>query len=214
MLKMNFWEQMGAASRDVPATCISTNGSRRTRSGTRRSTISAPAPITSSGDAGGERHRQRGARHHRLERRVRRLSSLVIEHAQMAKSYLVYFGDIYLSNARLLPDFDMVTLFHVGEFFSPNTTSEAYGGVDDLGLRDLFTAKMQGRRAFLFYRGSFGFDKAQPIIAALGEGAARARRRFQDAVGVPQSRVKSVGRLNAIRHRAARCRSACRRHRA
>src|SRR5262245_57493809 len=36
--------------------------------------------------------------------------SLAIADARVAKSYLVYFGDIYLTNLRLLPDFDVVNL--------------------------------------------------------------------------------------------------------
>ena len=92
--------------------------------------------------------------------------SLVIENARVAKSYVVYFGDIYLSNARLLPDFDVVTLFHLCEFFSPDTTSAAYGGIDDRELLDLFTARTRAGGHILFYKGSNGFDKAKPIIAA------------------------------------------------
>ena len=92
--------------------------------------------------------------------------SLVIENARVAKCYSVYFGDIYLSKARLLPDFDVVTLFHLCEFSSPDTTSEAYGGIDDRALLDLFTAKTRSGGHLLFYKGSNGFNQAQPIIAA------------------------------------------------
>jgi hypothetical protein len=92
--------------------------------------------------------------------------SLVVDNARIAKSYLAYFGDIYLTNGRLLPDFDVVTLFHLCEFFWPNTVSEEYGGLDDRGLLDLFTAKTRPGGHILFYPGSKDFDKAQPIIAA------------------------------------------------
>jgi hypothetical protein len=92
--------------------------------------------------------------------------SLVIENAPLAKSYLTYFGDIYLTNARLLPDFDVVNLFHLCEFASPNTTSAEYGGLSDRRLLDLFTAKTRRAGHILFYSGSKDFDKTQPVIAA------------------------------------------------
>lgn len=41
---------------------------------------------------------------------------LAIEHAQLSRNYQVLFGDIYLLNARLLPRFDIVSLFHLCEF--------------------------------------------------------------------------------------------------
>ena len=92
--------------------------------------------------------------------------SLVIDNAAVAKSYLAYFGDVYLTNPRLLPDFDVVNLFHLCEFFSANTTSAEYGGLDDRELLDVFTAKTRPGGHILFYKGSNGFNNAQPIIAA------------------------------------------------
>ena len=37
---------------------------------------------------------------------------LAIDNPTITKTYSAYFGDIYTSNARLLPRFDIVTLFH------------------------------------------------------------------------------------------------------
>lgn len=84
--------------------------------------------------------------------------------AQVSKNYLTYFGDIYLSNPKLLPDFDVVTLFHLCEFLFPNTTSKAYGGMDDAQLLDMFTAKTKPGGYILFYMRSIAFIKAEPII--------------------------------------------------
>ena len=84
--------------------------------------------------------------------------------AQVSKSYLAYFGDIYLSNPKLLPEFDVVTMFHICEFFFPNTASKAYGGLDDAKMLDLFTAKTKPGGHILFYTGSIGYSKAKPII--------------------------------------------------
>lgn len=83
---------------------------------------------------------------------------------QVARNYLAYFGDIYLTNPRLLPDFDVVTMFHLCEFVYPNTTSKSYGGVDDAKLLDMFTAKTRPGGYILFYTRSMAFDRARPII--------------------------------------------------
>lgn len=91
--------------------------------------------------------------------------SLVIENRAIAKSYLVYFGDVYLTNPRLLPDFDVVNLFHLCEFFSADERA-GHGGLDDRELLELFTAKTLPGGYMLFFSGSKDFDKAQPIIAA------------------------------------------------
>ena len=90
---------------------------------------------------------------------------LVTERAQVTKSYLAYFGDIYLTNPRLLPEFDAVTMFHLCEFFFPNTASAEYGGLTDRKVLDLFTDKTRPGGHILFYTRSMAFDKAKPIIA-------------------------------------------------
>src|SRR5262245_10875367 len=47
--------------------------------------------------------------------------ALVTENARIARTYVAYFGDIYLTNHRLMPDFDVVTMVHLCEFSHPNT---------------------------------------------------------------------------------------------
>jgi hypothetical protein len=47
------------------------------------------------------------------------------------------FGDIYNLNRRLLPVFDVVTLFHICEFRSD--TTDAYGTMTPLDLVKLLT---------------------------------------------------------------------------
>ena len=91
--------------------------------------------------------------------------TLVTESSGIAKNYVAYFGDIYLTNPQLLPDFDVVTLFHLCEFLFPNTASEEYGGLDDTKLLDLFTAKTRKGGYIVFFTGSIRFDRAVPIIA-------------------------------------------------
>jgi hypothetical protein len=89
---------------------------------------------------------------------------LVAANSRVAKNYVAYFGDIYLTNPKLLPDFDVVTMVHLCEFFYENTTSKEYGGVDDRGVLDIFTAKTKPGGHILFYTKSIGFDKAKPIV--------------------------------------------------
>ena len=95
---------------------------------------------------------------------------LVAENSRVSRNYLAYFGDIYLTNARLLPDFDVVTLFHLCEFFQETTASEGYGGLTDAKLLDLLTAKVRSGGHILFYKGSFAFGAAEPIIQAWEKG--------------------------------------------
>ena len=86
--------------------------------------------------------------------------------SKIAKSYIAYFGDIYLTSGALLPDFDVVTMVHICEFFFPNTASAEYGGMDDRGVLDLFTRKTKSGGHILFYTKSIGFEKAKAIVAA------------------------------------------------
>jgi hypothetical protein len=91
--------------------------------------------------------------------------ALVTKNAGVARNYVCYFGDIYLTNPKLLPEFDVVTMFHLCEFFTKNTASKAYGGLTDRKLLDLFTDKTRKGGYILFYKGSMSFDRAKPIIA-------------------------------------------------
>jgi hypothetical protein len=92
--------------------------------------------------------------------------ALVTENARVAKSYLAYFGDIYLTNPRLLPVFDVVTMFHLCEFFQENTASPEYGGLTDRGVLDALTERTRADGHILFYPGSNNYSDAVPIIAA------------------------------------------------
>lgn len=90
---------------------------------------------------------------------------LVTEKARVAKSYIAYFGDIYLTEGKLLPDFDVVTMFHLCEFTQYNTGTEEYGGLTDLPLLDVMTGKLRPDGYMLFYKGSFAFEEAEKVIA-------------------------------------------------
>ena len=92
---------------------------------------------------------------------------LVTEHNNIGKSYLAYFGDIYLTNPRLLPPLDIATMFHAGEYIGANTTSPEYGGMDDLAVTRILLDRMPPGGHVLFYTGSFAFDRAEAIVATL-----------------------------------------------
>jgi hypothetical protein len=92
--------------------------------------------------------------------------ALVAESSRVARSYLAYFGDVYLSEARLLPDFDVVTMFHLCEFSHSNTASPEYGGITDRALLDLFTGKTRSGGYILLYKNSNGQGATQEMLPA------------------------------------------------
>jgi len=88
---------------------------------------------------------------------------LVTGRPDVLRYYNAVFGDIYLLNEKLLPTFNLVTLFHICEFRGPQT--DAYGGMTDLAVTNLLTDKTRPGGHVLFYTGSFAFEKAKPVIA-------------------------------------------------
>jgi hypothetical protein len=90
---------------------------------------------------------------------------LLIENPRLGHTYKAYFGDIYQIDGRLLPDFDYVTLFHLGEFRTPE--SDAYGALTDLEMTMVLANKLKSGGEMLFYSGSFAFDQVGPIAAKL-----------------------------------------------
>jgi hypothetical protein len=93
---------------------------------------------------------------------------LAIERPEVLRFYNCLFGDIYLLNERLLPVFDVVTLFHLCEFYGE--ANAAYGAMTDLDVANLLTDRTRPGGHVLFYTGSIGFDKARPVIAEWERG--------------------------------------------
>ena len=89
---------------------------------------------------------------------------LAIENPKLSKSYKAFFGDIYMLEARLLPEFDVVSLFHLCEFWGPEMVA-AYGAMSDLEMLNLLTDKTRPGGLILFYMKSMAYDRAQPVIA-------------------------------------------------
>jgi hypothetical protein len=90
---------------------------------------------------------------------------LLIKNPRLGHSYKAYFGDIYQLDPRLLPEFDFVTLFHVGEFRTPD--NDRYGALTDLEMTLLLADKVKPGGEILFYTGSYAYDKAEAVAAEL-----------------------------------------------
>ena len=88
---------------------------------------------------------------------------LAIARPEVLRWYNVVFGDIYLLNPRLLPAFDVVTLFHLCEFRGEKT--DAYRGLTDLEVASLLTDRTRPGGHILFFTTSFAFDWDGPMSA-------------------------------------------------
>jgi len=83
------------------------------------------------------------------------------ENAVAAKSYKVMYVDIYTLTSRIIPNFDLVTLFHLCEFYHERS---ACAQLNDSSLLDLFLSKLNPQGRIFFYKGSSAFAKAKIII--------------------------------------------------
>jgi hypothetical protein len=92
-------------------------------------------------------------------------TKLAIDNPKLSRSYKAFFGDIYMLEPRLLPLFDVVTLFHLCEFWGPEMV-EAYNAMSDLEVLNLLTDHTRSGGLILFYMKSMAFDRAEPVIAA------------------------------------------------
>ena len=100
---------------------------------------------------------------------------LVSQNHHVAKSYVAYFGDIYLTDPRMLPMFDVVTLVHANEYIHDDTPSAEYGGLDDLKLARIMAGHTRAGGHLLFYRGSFAWDKTDAMVTTLAREGLLAR---------------------------------------
>ncbi len=87
---------------------------------------------------------------------------MAIAEPRLSHAYSVHFGDIYLFNGRLLPRFDVVTLFHLCEF--RDERNDAYGALTDEAVLRRAIDQTNSGGFVLFYEGSFAFAFARPII--------------------------------------------------
>lgn len=87
---------------------------------------------------------------------------LVTADPRIAISYKAMFLDIYTLDPRGLPDFDVVSLFHLCEFHDP--VRSAYAPLDDRKLLDLFLGKLRAQGRICFYLGSNGRDAMLRLV--------------------------------------------------
>jgi hypothetical protein len=92
-----------------------------------------------------------------------RYVELAIARPDVLRYYNAVFGDIYLLNGKLLPTFDVVTLFHLCEFRGEKTDS--YDGLTDLDVTNLLTDRTRPGGYILFFTTSFAFDWEGPMSA-------------------------------------------------
>jgi hypothetical protein len=88
---------------------------------------------------------------------------LAIKRPDVLRYYNAVFGDIYLLNEKLLPTFDVVTLFHLCEFRGEK--NDAYNALTDLEVANLLTDKTRPGGHILFFTTSFAFDWDGPMSA-------------------------------------------------
>jgi hypothetical protein len=91
----------------------------------------------------------------------------IIDNPSAARTYKVIFGDIYTLTPRIIPDFDLVTLFHLCEFYDEEQS--AYAQLDDSSLLALFLSKLKPGGKIFFYRESSHFARARTIIEGFVE---------------------------------------------
>ncbi|WP_343794767.1 hypothetical protein [Brevundimonas kwangchunensis] len=89
---------------------------------------------------------------------------IVTKQPEVSKRYAVQFGDIYTTNAALLPVFDIVTLFHLCEF--RDERNDAYGALTDAELLELMAGRVAASGHLLVYPGSYAWARAEPIVEA------------------------------------------------
>ena len=83
---------------------------------------------------------------------------LLIDNPRLGFSYKVYFGDIYQIDRRLMPELDMATLFHIGEFRTEH--NEAYGALTNVDMTLVLADRLRPGGEIVFYAESFAYDQA------------------------------------------------------
>jgi SAM-dependent methyltransferase len=105
----------------------------------------------------------------------------VINTPRAARSYKVVFADIYTLTPSFARDFDLVTLFHLCEYYSEK--QRRYAPLDDASLLELFVDNLNPGGRIFFYEGSWGYRKTSRIMAGLvDEGRLRVDERFMSLV--------------------------------
>lgn len=84
----------------------------------------------------------------------------------LAARYQVLFGDLYQLDPRLLPRFDVGTLFHVGE---TNTRQPEAHEITQAILNVMSRRALNGGY-LLFYTASSAWDRVEPLLDVIADG--------------------------------------------
>jgi hypothetical protein len=87
---------------------------------------------------------------------------LIIENAHLNSHYKVIFSDIYTFSPQCLPNFDIITLFHLCEYYYKDKSD--YCNLDDRTLLDLMIDKLNNGGNIIFYKKSAKYELAKKLI--------------------------------------------------
>jgi len=90
---------------------------------------------------------------------------MVTENAHLNTHYKVLFSDIYTLNERVIPNFDIVTLFHLCEYYYDDKSD--YCTLNDETLLRLFINKLNDGGKILFYSKSAKYRLVEPILNSI-----------------------------------------------
>ena len=94
---------------------------------------------------------------------IKRYVKLVVRDPILGQNYKVLFADVHDLQAASLPNFDLVTLFHLCEFGSAAGSGHL---LSDEGVLGLLTSKLKPGGLLALYPQSLGYRRLRPIIAA------------------------------------------------
>jgi hypothetical protein len=92
---------------------------------------------------------------------IKRYLKLVVRDPILGQNYKVLFADVHDLQAASLPDFDLVTLFHLCE-----SGSRSGHLLSDEGVLRLFASKLKPGGLLALYRESIGYPRLRPIVTA------------------------------------------------
>lgn len=88
---------------------------------------------------------------------------LITEHPVWATRYWVQFMDIHLMRSPLLPRFDLITLFHLGEIIATEKDSD-YPGTSVSEILRMFSDRVVAGGSMLFFPRSVAWKKIESDV--------------------------------------------------
>ena len=105
----------------------------------------------------------------------------VVNSPRAARSYKVVFADVYTLTPSFVQGFDLVTLFHLCEYYGEK--QGRYASLDDSSLLELFVENLNPDGRIFLYEGSWGYGETSRIVTRLvAEGQLRIEQRFMSLV--------------------------------